>query len=72
MDKRRLTRIVRTSEGTVVVDLTGKQNGRGAYLCPNPDCWEQGLNNNLLDIALRAEVSETDKKNLKEYKERIG
>lgn len=37
-EKRALVRIVRTPDGSVVVDPTGKRSGRGAYLCPGPDC----------------------------------
>lgn len=43
VDKRRLTRIVRTPDSGVMIDPTGKENGRGAYLCDNPDCWEKAV-----------------------------
>ena len=36
--KRELIRVVRSPEGAVSMDATGKKPGRGAYLCPNPDC----------------------------------
>ena len=36
--KRELIRLVRTPEGEVVADMTGKKNGRGAYLCPSESC----------------------------------
>ncbi|GAB6173815.1 YlxR family protein [Paradesulfitobacterium aromaticivorans] len=36
--KKELIRIVRTPEGTVELDSTGKRNGRGAYLCPRIEC----------------------------------
>ncbi|MBE7530324.1 MAG: YlxR family protein [Chloroflexi bacterium] len=39
-DKRRLTRLVHTADAGVVVDPTGKRNGRGAYLCDQPTCWD--------------------------------
>lgn len=41
--KRELVRIVRTTEGRVEVDPTGKRAGRGAYLCRRRGCWEQAL-----------------------------
>ncbi|WP_420628676.1 RNase P modulator RnpM [Candidatus Leptofilum sp.] len=60
-DKRQLTRLVRTPEGPVVVDPTGKQNGRGAYLCENLACWEKvAANGRLLNQALKTEVSAED------------
>jgi predicted RNA-binding protein YlxR (DUF448 family) len=36
--KKELIRLVRTPEGEVVADMTGKKNGRGAYLCPADSC----------------------------------
>jgi len=41
--KRELIRIVRDAEGRVHADATGKQAGRGAYLCRARECWEQVL-----------------------------
>lgn len=41
--KRELIRIVKTSEGEVLVDFTGKKNGRGAYVCPNISCLEKAI-----------------------------
>lgn len=43
--KRDLVRVVRTPEGNVDVDATGKKSGRGAYVCPAPDCVEAALKN---------------------------
>jgi predicted RNA-binding protein YlxR (DUF448 family) len=40
--KRSLTRIVRTADGVVVVDPTGKAAGRGTYVCDDPACREPG------------------------------
>lgn len=56
--KRELVRIVRTPEGDIVVDETGKQNGRGAYLCPTRACWEKALSEGLLKRALRTGLTE--------------
>lgn len=42
-DKRDLIRVVRTPAGNLIVDPTGKANGRGAYLCRQGNCWEKGL-----------------------------
>ncbi len=53
--KRGLIRLVRTPEGAVEVDPTGKRNGRGAYLCNRVRCWERGVNDRILGRALRLE-----------------
>lgn len=55
--KVRLVRIVRTPEGTIEVDRTGKRNGRGAYLCPQRCCWEEALRQGQLERALRATLT---------------
>jgi uncharacterized protein len=54
--KRGLFRLVRTAEGRVAIDPTGKQAGRGAYLCHDPACWEQALKRRGLERALRIET----------------
>jgi predicted RNA-binding protein YlxR (DUF448 family) len=54
--KRTLIRIVRSPEGEVAVDLTGKKNGRGAYLCDDPACWRRALSNDSLSRALKIEL----------------
>jgi uncharacterized protein len=60
-DKRHLTRIVRTPEHRVVVDKTGKQNGRGAYVCDQPECWQKIASKpGFLNQALKANVSSED------------
>ncbi|RJQ54306.1 MAG: YlxR family protein [Actinobacteria bacterium] len=43
LPKRELIRIVRTPAGDVLVDPTGKMNGRGANVCPRPECFEQAV-----------------------------
>lgn len=54
--KRGLVRIVRTPAGTVQIDPTGKLNGRGAYLCDRPACWERALKTQALARALNTEL----------------
>ena len=57
MDKRQLTRIVRTADEGVVIDPTGKRNGRGAYLCDDPLCWQRAVERRTLDTALKTELT---------------
>jgi predicted RNA-binding protein YlxR (DUF448 family) len=66
-DKRRLTRVVRVPEDGVAIDPTGKQPGRGAYVCDRPECWEKILSSNLLDRALRTKISATAKEALASF-----
>lgn len=60
VDKRRLIRLVRTVDTGVVVDLTGKKNGRGAYLCDQPSCWDKALNSKILNQALKTNITEEE------------
>jgi uncharacterized protein len=55
--KRELVRVVRVSDQLVEVDLTGKKNGRGAYLCPAVECWEAGKKRRAVSHALSITVS---------------
>lgn len=59
-----LTRIVRSPDGKVAVDPTGKRAGRGAYLCERAACWDKAIHTNLLERALQTSVSEMEKEAL--------
>ena len=52
-----MVRLVRTPAAGVQVDSTGKLAGRGAYLCRNKTCWEQGLRSQRLGQALKTTLS---------------
>ena len=59
-DKKELIRIVKTPEGQIVADATGKKSGRGAYICQNPECLKRARKARALerafDTAIPAEV----------------
>ena len=65
--KRGLVRVVRTGEGRVEVDETGKKPGRGAYLCRSRDCWEKALKGKALEYALKTAITSEDKEALHAY-----
>lgn len=69
--KRGLVRIVRTPEGSVEVDLTGKAAGRGAYLCRRRQCWQEALKRDSLARALRVKLWDTDRDKLKAFAEEL-
>ncbi len=71
--KRELIRLVRATDGDVQLDPTGKQVGRGAYLCHNPDCWERAVKKGRLGNALRTRLSEDTRETLLLYgRERLA
>ncbi len=55
-DKRNLTRIVRSPEGEIAVDPTGRKNGRGTYLCDKPSCRAALVRTKGLDRAFKMAV----------------
>jgi len=57
-EKRRMIRVVRTPEGNVNLDFGGKMNGRGAYICPNPECLKKALRSKALDRSLEVTIPE--------------
>lgn len=68
--KKELVRILKTAENNIVIDLTGKQNGRGAYLCRSEECLKKAMKTKAIDrslgVTVSAEVFEELKKELGE------
>ena len=56
--KKELIRIVKSPEGEVSVDLTGKKSGRGAYICKNIECLEKAFKTKRLSRNLDAAIDE--------------
>ncbi len=50
-DKKALIRVVKTPEGAIVLDATGKKSGRGAYVCPDPACLQKARKSRALERA---------------------
>ena len=57
-EKRQMIRVVRTPEGNVTLDFGGKMNGRGAYICPDPECLKKALRSKALDRSLEVTIPE--------------
>ena len=58
LEKRELIRVVRTPEGTVQLDFSGKLSGRGAYICPKADCLKKAMKSKALERSLEVEIPE--------------
>ena len=56
--KRELIRVVRSPEGEISLDPTGKKNGRGAYMCPDPECFKKLKKRKGLSRAFKCAVAE--------------
>jgi predicted RNA-binding protein YlxR (DUF448 family) len=64
--KKELLRIVKTPEGVVEIDLTGKKNGRGAYLCMRRDCLQNALKRHQLQKTFGSDIQPDLLKDLEE------
>lgn len=69
--KRELIRIVRTPEGHVELDPTGKKSGRGAYLCARRSCWEPALRKGRLEHEFEVTLLPEDRAALEAYIETL-
>lgn len=56
--KNTLIRVLRTPEGEVVLDLTGKKSGRGAYICKNAACFKKARKSRRIETSLECQISE--------------
>ncbi|MBR6365092.1 MAG: YlxR family protein [Lachnospiraceae bacterium] len=56
--KKEMIRVVLTPEGEIVLDVTGKKNGRGAYVCKSPECLKAAHKNKGLNRSLKTNISE--------------
>ena len=68
--KRELNRIVRTPEGDVIYDPTGKAPGRGAYLCNDLACWQKAISGTYLNRALKTNLTPAQRAALQQELER--
>jgi uncharacterized protein len=66
--KRQMVRVVRSGDGHVRIDVTGKQPGRGAYVHVRPACWQSALAGGRLAHALKVpQIDEADRAELQAY-----
>lgn len=70
-EKKAMLRVIKTSEGEILLDDTGKKNGRGAYICKTMQCLEKAVKNKGLERSLKVripqEVYDELKKEMADY-----
>ena len=54
--KRELIRVVRSPEGNISLDFKGKASGRGAYVCPEPQCLKKAIKAKALERAFSTQI----------------
>ena len=57
-DKKAMMRVIKTAEGEILLDDTGKKNGRGAYICKTADCLAKAIKNKGIDRSLKMKIPE--------------
>ncbi len=70
--KKELLRVLKTPEDEIVIDTTGRKNGRGAYLCYSVDCLTKAVKNKGLERSLKVSVPETVYEELKKEMENLA
>ena len=55
-EKRQMIRVVRGTDGNVSLDFSGKLNGRGAYVCPDPECLKKAQKSKALERSLEVAI----------------
>ena len=68
--KKKMIRVIKTAEDEIMLDATGRKNGRGAYLCPSMECFKKAVKSKGLErsfkMAIPKEVYETLEKEMEE------
>lgn len=54
--KKEMIRVIKTPENNIMLDKTGKKNGRGAYLCDSSDCFNKAIKSKGLERSLKTEI----------------
>lgn len=70
-NKKDLIRILKTESEGIVIDTTGKKNGRGAYICPNPECLKKAIASKGLERSFKMPVGQDVYDSLKKELENL-
>ena len=69
-NKKELMRVLKTAEDSIVLDMTGRKNGRGAYLCMDKECLAKARKNKGLERSFKMSIPKEVYENLeKEFEE---
>ena len=71
-NKKEMIRVLKTAEDEIILDATGRKNGRGAYLCPSMECLKMARKKKGLDRSFRMTVPEEIYDQLEKEMENLG
>ena len=66
-DKKDLIRVVKNKDGEISIDLTGKKDGRGIYLCKSEECLNKAIKNKRISRTFEMEIDENIYENLRKF-----
>ncbi|MBE5963734.1 MAG: YlxR family protein [Lachnospiraceae bacterium] len=73
-NKNELLRILKTVDDEIIIDRTGKKNGRGAYICNSKDCFKKAITSKCLEksfkMAINSDIYETLAKEMEQLEDR--
>ena len=70
-EKKELIRIVHEPEGSFSIDPSGRKNGRGAYICKNPECLEKAFRRKALERSFKEAITKETLDTLREELEQL-
>lgn len=70
--KKEMIRVLKTTEEEIVIDATGRKNGRGAYICPSMDCFKRAVKSRGLERSLKTAIPKEVYEALEKEMEQIG
>lgn len=71
-DKKDMICVIRTADGEVCIDESGRKNGRGAYICRSQACLDKAVSGHGLERSLKTQISPDIYKKLQEEMKRLG
>ena len=71
-NKKEMLRVLKTTDDQIIIDATGRKNGRGAYLCQSKECLEKAIKNKGLERSLKMAIPKEVYEALEKEMDNIG
>ena len=71
-NKKEMLRVLKTTDDQIMIDATGRKNGRGAYICPSKDCYKNAVKNKGLERSLKMAIPKEVYEALEKEMDNIG
>lgn len=70
--KKEMIRVLKTAQEDILIDATGRKNGRGAYLCPSKECLKKAIKSKGLERSFKMAISKEIYETLEKEMEELG